>query len=501
LPWWIRDLRVFVVIVLLLAPRSLVEQAPVLRTGGADPEAIVPTIALDLTLPASEERFRWEAETIGLIALLLEAGLGDLRGVVPRLGARPVSPGLADAAPLTITRWTGALIVSGAPDGLRVALELCPPDGPCTTDAAIGTQSDPAAAVARVVQAASVRMQRGRVGLPRTAKRSRDDYAQLITGRAGAIGYGLLPPTPPEVVGDRRRDPAFRAAYIDPTVAEAWWEQGRQAVEPEVAAAAFVRAAALEPSSTLRLADQAATTLSCAAAWPMWQEVNARAAREARFSIPRARVALCAGDLDGAGVALSRITQEGVAEVDALRVALAEARGPGDDYDLLLSRWQASSPVDPEPLRRRIQLRIRRGALADALGLTPELAARGVPEEASNLNLALSANLGDQDAAAAAAEAAGRPDDVWRLRAAGGDVGLPLPAAPQPSDLAGRGWLLLGAGDAGGALAAAESALAEAPWMPEAIALQVRALEALGRGEEATAARRRLLRVDPGSQG
>lgn len=486
---------------LFLAPRPVSEHPLVLRTA-TDPDALIQTIALALTPPVPSGAFSREPETLGLITLLLEADLGDLRGVVPHIGDRPPSPGLAGAAPLTAERWPGTIEVSGTPEALRIALVLCPPDEPCSTDAAIGTQADPAPAVARVVQATAVRLQRGRVGPPRANRRSEDAYAQLITGRAAAVGYGLLPPTPPEALGNNRRDPAARAPFLDPTIPEAWWELGRQTEAPALAALAFARAAELEPGSTLRLADQAATTAACTAAWSAWQEVEARAAREARFTIPRARAALCARDLSGAAETLALIEQPDIAEVDMLRVQLAEAVGPGDDYDTLLTRWQGSDPGNPEPIRRRIRLRIRQGDYADALSLAPGLAERGAGPEAEALQLALAANIGQLDTAAAAADALGRVEDGWRLRAASGDP-PPLPplASLQPADLAGRGWRLLAGGDARGALAAAEAALAVSPWLPEALALQVGALEALGRTEDATAARARLRRADPASAG
>ena len=494
--WWTRDIRALVVVGLLLWPRAVVEPPPPAPPPSAS-DGLLPTLEVALALPTVQGAFRWEAETAGLVTLLIETGLGDLRGVVPRIGSRPVSPGLAGAAPLTGARWTGTISLEGTPERLQIALELCPPEterADCVLLPAAGTQDDPALAVARVVQAASVRLGRGAVGPLRYQPRSRDRYAQLILGRSAATGYGLLPPIVPEDVGNTRRDPAARAPFIDPTMPEAWWEQARQSPDLPTAAALLARAAALEPGSALRLADEAAVRArlgDCREAWDLWEQVEAHAPREARFVLPRAEAALCAGELPAARETLERVTATGVAEVDALRVALAEAIGPGPDYDDLLARWQASAPADPEPVRRRIHLRIREGRFSEALEMTPTLRARGEAAEAQRLQLALAANLNDRDQAAQAAESQGLSDEARRLRR------LPPPGDAPATERTAYGWLRLEAGAPEDALAAADEALEQAPWLPEALALRAEALTALGRTGAASEALARLHRVDP----
>lgn len=478
--WWVRDIRAVMVGVLLLWSRAVVEPLPPTALSGGGEGGLLPTLAVTLSPPVVQGAFRWEAETAGLVTLLIEVGL-------------------AGAAPLTTVQWTGAISLQGSPASLQVVLDLCAPETECVRTSAMGSQDDPALAVARVVQAASVRLRRGAVGPPRSLPRSRDRYAQLILGRSAAVGYGLLPATAPEDLGNSRRDPAARAPFLDPTMPEAWWEQARQNPDPPTVAALLERAAALEPGSTLRLADEAAVRGQlgeCSTAWTLWQEVEARAPREARFILPRARAALCVGELTAAAAALDAITAVGVAEVDALRVQLAEAVGPGEDYDTLLARWQSSAPDDPEPIRRRIHLRIREERLADALSLVPLLAERGEAGEAQRLQLALAANLGDHEQAALAALAQDLPAEARRLRL-GPTAVTALPADAPATEQAALGWHHLDAGATAAALAAADLALQQAPWLPEALALRATALEALGRTDDAQDARARLYRVDP----
>jgi hypothetical protein len=153
-------------------------------------------------------------------------------------------------------------------------------------------------------------------------------------------------------------------------------------------------------------------------------------------------------------------------------------------------------------VRRRIALRVDDGDLQDALELTGELGKRGEPEEASRLALGLAVGLGDLATAADRADELGDPVTAARIRARADLEKDPttVPDALSSTDATGNlvaGEALLARGDAGGALDRARAALKDRPWMPEALDLEARALDRLGRPADAQKARVKLAQADP----
>src|SRR5690606_8432236 len=66
---------------------------------------LVEPVVVDVVVPAPPARRRWAAEAAGHVTVLLEAGLAEARGVVPRLAGVAPAPGLAGTVPAWGTPW------------------------------------------------------------------------------------------------------------------------------------------------------------------------------------------------------------------------------------------------------------------------------------------------------------------------------------------------------------------------------------------------------------
>jgi Tfp pilus assembly protein PilF len=455
---------------------------------------------------------RRETELRGLVTALLEAGLADLYGVVPSVENVPLSPGLMHALQAGAEHWTiDVHVASASKDRADILLSVCNPSAQCGGENA-QAYGDPSQAVAELLTKLSEIL--GRQPLPSTQalwekRQSEDAYAVLLAGRAAATFYGFFPSQPQPERQDRRLDPVERAIYVDPQMPIGQWIVARRrmaAKEYGSARLAFSRAGVIHPQRVLYLADEASSLSSTSqseAALSTWQQIAERAPRDPRFAVPLARALLAAGRATEAAKNLDRLPLlfQREPRVLKLRVEIADVLGRGKDDDDLLSRWQEAAPEDPEPVRRRIQARIRDHRLEEALDLVAELGRRGVPDEALRLELSIDVSLGRFREAREAARALGLreveqglalrialEEKQPQIELADGATGLELTAV---------GERYLAAGDPSHALAFAEKVLSSDAWLPEALLLRVKALRALGRSDEADRTALRLAYADP----
>jgi hypothetical protein len=450
-----------------------------------------------LVPPDVSKSFRWEAERLGLLTMLVESGLSDLPGVVPMVGDEPVSPGIADRLTVGVETWNATLNARMHAGRLEVELEICPPAGACVRKEAAGTPESPFEAVASVLAGAADTL--GRSPLPGSVAAwgrpiSKDPYAILLCGRSAATWYGMLPAPSLALLEDRKRDAVTRAVFLDPSMPPALWVEGRRRAglgEDRRALISFTRAGLERPDTAIYLADQAAMLMrvdQADAAWTVWEAADAIEPWDPRFALARARCSVASGHaslgkriLDG----LSARFQDD-SSVAELRVAIADATGDRGNLDALLRHWQAVAPFDPEPVRRRIGLEVKAGRLAEALKLTDILRERGSVEEASRMALGLAAGLREWDRAIGEAVSLGEHDLSLRLRAR---QALDISPEVVPEVLADdndpeacevRGEVRLAAGDAAGAVVEADCVLAQVPWDADALGLRAQALCALG---------------------
>ncbi|MCB9683263.1 MAG: hypothetical protein H6733_17490 [Alphaproteobacteria bacterium] len=450
---------------------------------------------------------RWGTETAGAVLLALETALGDVAGVVPRIDGVDATPGFADAlsepglaASLTVT-------VDLVDEALGVDVVACDVDDHCTAHHAVGVRTQPNAPVAVIVRELAHAWDRElSVDLAAWAQpETRDPYAALLLGRAGAVLTGLMPPVEETARGDVRRDPLVRAAFLDPGMPTGQLVVARTATEPSRRVESASLAARAMPSSLARQADLAATQASVGqldVAAATWAEVARRSPRDARFVLPRARLALALGDAEGAASVVAELGGHWDDDpvVVAVEVGVADAKDGADA--VLLAHWQEVDPDNAEPVRRRIGRRVADGDREGALALTDELARRGEPREAQRLTLALASDLGRWQVAAEAASELGQPEVAARLRAAGSanDVDArvaALAAATSPEARLSHASSLLRQGQARHALELVQGVLVDEPWWPEALDVQAQSLAALGDADGAARARARLLHADP----
>ncbi len=497
------------------APRAPVRLLAVLLGVGCAPapepepappppaEAVAPILVV-LAAPQVDPSLRWGPELGGTLVAHLEAGLADLPGVVPEVAGSPRMPGLdgplwPDAALVTVAPTVGP-----SPLGVAFRLEVCPDGRPCSTHVASAPREDPAPALAALLGEAAVALDRPPPGGARAAwarPPSADAYATLLEGRAAAVYYGFLP-TPDAPVDDVRRDPIRRAVLVDPKMPIASWILGRRELDggrPKLAVAALDRAAAARPGSVALLAAAAAAadrTARARAAAERWDEVAERAPGDVRFVLPRFESALARADVDAAASVLdglpARYRDAGPAV--AAQVALREARGEPVD-EALLRRWQAASPIDPEPVRRRIAALVQAGRYEDALGLLPDLERRGA--SAAELRVALLVAVGRPTEAADAADAGGQPAVAREIRAAAAvdpaQRAALLAELPRPLP---RAEALIASGEPDAALLALTDP-ALRPHDPRVWRARAQALRALGRDDEADRAEERANDADP----
>jgi tetratricopeptide (TPR) repeat protein len=475
---------------------------------------------LHVSLDPPAARFRWEAESIGLGAALVEQGLTDFAGIVPVMGESPPSPGLSARLEVGVERWTGTFSVRPIARGsseLVYRLDLCGPGARCQAHEARGTREAPHRATSRILQDAALQLgQPWRAGLMESwdLPVSGDPYAVLLCGRSAATWYGLLPGrTVPSGVPsrDRRNDAVARAVFLDPRMPPALWFEGRRRFasgEPRKALVSFTRASLERKDSLVFLADQAASLLALGqpeAAIAVWNEIDAADPGDARFSLARVEAALAGHRPLDAKHVLDRLPARFQADpkVAALRVAAADVMNAQEDLATLLQRWQELSPTDPEPVRRRIGLLVEGRRIEDARALTEELAHRGAEGEASAMALALAASLDDWDVAIAEAESLGLRELALKLRARRSFEATPTRVPDtlatledSPSKLV-KGQARLFGGEAGEALVEADEVLTRDPWNVDALALRALALEALERTDERDETLLKLARADP----
>ncbi len=473
-----------------------------------------PIVLTDVRLSPLQvaQGFARDAEFRGLITVAIELGLADISGVVPLVGGDglPVAF-LGERAPAA-RHVDARLSARGTPEAIELELELCVAGGECASTVATATSKSPWTAVAALLEGAaaaldvpvdeSTRAAWGRPG-------SNDDYAELITGRAAAQFYGILPPslTP----GDRKADPVLRALVLDPQQPLAQWVHARWEVATTVdggkAAVALSRAQLVRPTSPLLAADQAALlsmTGHIGEALLAWETLAGAAPGDPRWILPLARARLAAGQGQAAVAALAALPTEFTWDpaVAALRVVATEAAGDAEALDPLLARWQAVASQNPAPVRRRIDLRVKTGEYQDAETLIGALRERdpGPPTDALEVALLLTLGRYEDAAALAPVAVASRIRARARLETTPGEVPemLALDDVRRPAVEAEAAlWLKDGAA----ALAAADRAVAGAPDRAEPQALRARALEALGRVSESSAAWVRAWDLDPGQAG
>lgn len=500
---------------------ALVLGLGVLACGGAAPEEVPaeaavpkPILVTELRLPVLtvERSFTHDAELRGLVTLAMELGLSDIPGVVPLVPGDGPPPAFAGSRPPAGRMADARLLARGSPEALELELEVCIAGEGCESTVATGTLKAPWDAIGTLLEGAAAALDVDVEEAVVTAWHkpgSKDSYSELITGRAAAAYYGLIPPslTP----GDRKADPVVKAVYLDPGQPLAQWMRARWEVASTMdggkAAEALAKAQLLRPSSPLLLADQAALlglTGHPNEALLIWETLAAAAPRDPRWWLPLARARLAGGHAEEAVATLESLPpafswDPGVA---ALRVSAAEAADPAADLDPLLARWQTVATTNPEPVRRRISARVRAQRYAEAEELMGALRERAPGPNTDALEVALFVALGRLDQA----EELAPPGVASRIRARrqlAANPGLVpeglLPEDPVAVLVAGEAALWRKA--PAEALAAAEAGIVAAPQSAEAQMLRARALEGLGRAHQASEAWAKAWELDPGLSG
>lgn len=489
----------------------------------AFPRVVPLHVKMDLPVPRGDfiddngraRKNRWEIETIGVYTLLLEAGLMELHGVTAIIAGKPVSPGLTHPLGMgELQQWTGKLTFGPDPDVLDVEFELCDPTGKtCKSTSATGTRENPELAVAKLLQFSSEVLQRepapGAVA-QWTQPVSKDPYAVLICGRSASAWYGLYPMEPGDE-GTSAKDPVLKAVLIDPSMALAQWLLGRryalasnwEKAMPHLAAAREGR-----PLAPVLLADEAmamnAERRSFAAA-DAWDALLDAVPGDPRFLLARVDTDLIAGRLDQAKGQLDQLAEHFPADsgVASARVALADKRGEEKGMDELLAHWQETDKTAVEPVRRRIQLRIRQTNYRDAWDMLPELRNRGADPLADSYEIPLGVALGEWKEAAAAAQRAGQPEVAQRIlaRQALTDNPNQAPELPKstPEGLVALGRVALQQNRAEEALKYAEAAEKMRPWDTDALALLQDAFSKLGNATAASRVSQRIAAMEPPS--
>jgi tetratricopeptide (TPR) repeat protein len=497
------------------------EQAPAeVRVAGEDAPAprvkapkVVPVV-VTMTPPASPGAFKYQTEAIAVYTLLVEVGLMELQGVIVVTNNRPVSPGLSHPIGETeAPQWTASMKFGDDPDKFEVEFELCTNHGKrCRSTSATGNIANPELAVSQLLEFAQGVLQRepaaGAVGQWKMPV-SQDPYAVLICGRSAAAWYGMID-VPPEHELDKQKDPVMRAVFLDPSMALAQWLLGRRYALRGVwdkAMPAFTAAREGRPLMPVFLGDEAvvleAQRRELAAA-EAWESLLEAVPNDPRFLLARVETELHAGRLDQARDQLAVLSDawNEDSRVAAARVELADKSGEEQGVDDLLAHWAATDPTASEPVRRRIQLRIRQGAYQDAWDMLPTLRERHAVDIADNYEIPLGVALQKWDVAAAAAERVGSPEVATRIRARAGLEQDPkrtpeLPGGSGPDGLLVLGRVALAQGDAKSALDYAQRADKLRPWDPDVMTLIRDALNQLGNTSAAQAVAVRIDAAEP----
>ena len=468
----------------------------------------MPLVEVTVAVATAGEGVGRTNETRGLVTALVELGLADVEGVVPRAEGTEVSPGLDRGLTSGRTLMTVEPQVSRADDGLLVRLIVCGENDDCFELSARGPLDAPQEVVADVLDEFAEVLSRPVRPSTREGwaeRLSPDAYAVLLSGRSAAAFYGILPAATAASLGDSRRDPIDRAVLVDPhNPAAAWILARRDAArgEPQKARVPLPRGRAGRPTSVALYALDAALGEADKplVSQARWNELGRLAPTDARFLEPIAAARFRAGQLDDAQDLLDHLPDDlaGEAPIVALRVRMVDAASSEGASDALLARWQDAASGNAEPVRRRIHLAVRGRRYRDALELVPELRHRGAVEEGNRLAVPLAIGAGEIALAEQEALAAGFQQMAETIAARMALASDP----PQVDALMGpafrlvRGEVLL-ASDPAAALAVADAVLASKRWSLRALALRADALLALGRTEEAALATRRLAWADP----
>lgn len=471
--------------------------------------------AVDVRIEPIAERggHRFANEVAGLLIALYEAGLADLPDVVPHYDAYGPPPGIDRWLTGESSHWDARFSISYERDAVQIVLELCPAGGECMEGSASGPREAPEGAVTELlVWSAGLFGVPVPAGIVETWSRplSADRYAVLILGRAAATMYGLVDPISPAHRGLPRKDPLTRALLIDPSLSLTQYLIGRRALEigdAESAARAFEKAR-IDVTGRFAFEVAAAAAANAGGDWALarklWDEVESRWPLDSRFVVPRVEAYLASGLAVEARSLLLELPPRFDKDpaVAKLRVEIAEAVGPGEDYERLVAAWEEAAAYDPEPVRRHIALRLRDGRFEEAFELLAKLEARGAATEAREMMIALGAEIGRFADAAKQAAIMGNDSLAKRLRLRAAleqdsrNIPIGLVKARDP-DLRLLLAKLQLPRDADKALADVRAVLREDRFRAEAIAIEVRALEQLGRWDEAVAARERLQFADP----
>ena len=477
-------------------------------------EAELPLVQVHLSRPSVWPGVRQPDELAGLYLALVESGLVELPGVTAVVDGVDPSPGVASAVSTGGEHWRALLALVPDGEGVRYGLLLCDPQNNCLNHESYGDRQRPWSATAELL--AEVADALGRPATPAVMDgwarpQSADGYAVLVAGRSAAVFYGIRPPVSPEDYGDNRRDPVERAVFLDPSMPIAWWTHGRRDWingDARAAREAFTRARIARPESVLWQADEAAALGMQGRweeSWAAWEPIQERSPDDPRFAVARASSALKAEKVQQALAILDALppaaqTETAVAE---MRVAIAEVTGQSSNYDELLARWQEAAPADPEPVRRRIAVRIDEGRWAEGLELTDELSRRGAQVESHQLAMSLALGSGELDRAgqeAAALHSTVLEDKIrFRTIAEGDPSALTAEFDPSADPYASLVYAeaRLASGDATGALQMATAVLQDRQWCPEAWDVVARAQRAQGKEGEAVAAERQRDWADP----
>ncbi len=499
-------------------PAVLADVTAPTASAGADTAAAArpPLVEVRLAPARATAPFRWDPELRGLVTEAVEMGLADLPGVVPVVG-QAASPAVLflEARPqrtVDASLRVVALAEKVDPVPVRLELELCAANTPCTTLSAEGTRTHPWDALGTLLDGAAAYLDVPTTGSMRAAWRapaSTDPYATLVAGRSAALLYGLLPWEAP---AEGAPDPIARAVRIDPRNPLAQWTLARwDAGAAEGAGRAFpaLQAAMLaRPGSPVLAADLAVLferTGRAEKALLAWDEVERASPADPRFQVGAARVLLATGRPDAARARLDLLPASAAWDpaVAALRVRIAEA-DPGttpETLDTLFDAWQRVDPRAAEPVRRRIDLRVRQGRWDDALSLLPPLRARTPGTASDALRTSLLAARERWDDAAASA-----PEPTRRRLLARGAWSRDPAAAPElegddPVIQLARAESSLAQGERASALAVADAVLANHESRADAWVVRARALEGLGRGGLAAEAWSRAWERDPALPG
>ena len=467
---------------------------------------------LRLPILKVEQPFRWDAEFRGLATAAMELGLYDLPGVVPHISAQVPSP--SDDALKMATRVVDArFFARGTPEKLELELELCVAGGLCESTLAEATREAPWPAFGALLEGAAATLG---VEVPEAVRLSwskagsRDSYAELLTGRAAALYYGILPLPDPLPAG--KAHPVFRAVLVDPRqpIAQWTWARWQMGTLPDAgkASESLGRAMLERPDSPLFAAQRAWLAGRAGhreEALLDWQEILGNHKDDPRFLEPTARALFATGRADDARSLLLRLPDAflWIPEVAQLRVEVTEAVEGTENLDPLLEHWQRTDSMTVLPVRRRIELRVQRRDYEGARALVGVLRTRAPGPATDALEVALLVALGRLDLAMGRA-----PEEVaarLSLRAAlqvdpGAELGEGEEDIPA---LLARAQAALWRNDPEAALQLLGQATCMPPCTdaPERLALLARALEAQGRSTEAVEAWKQAWLLDPALEG